>query len=610
MRNPPSAALLICGSLLGSIAAQNSTAKVRPPPSAVAARAGGAVEWRAALDDAIAEARQRELPVFWYVPTVARSPMDRKAEIDRYMRAGPFSFPALVDLLNGGFVPVAVPAAGAVQERYGLRRGEFIEPGFLVLAPDGSVLARAHRLITLHADWFLARLRPLAGAPVQARPRHSTLARAWQAYAARRDQDVSTALDRLAADAESDVDLAAEAGFLRGAVLHRSRRADRAVALWASIGERYPETMFGAKAAAEAEGHGPFALGFEDFRALPSGALVSAEATTRAPADLYDEASLRAASRRFLLDLQQPDGGYRDSRYDFGGTDGLPNVYAAVTALVGWALLEDAADRDLDEDEERALAAVRAFVLDDEKLAKADTDEVLWAQVFRLEFAASLLRHAPQDEEVRAALGRFAAAVSALQADDGAWYHEYRNPFATASALLALDAARQHGVEVEPTVVDRGVAALLACRAANGAYSYSQRRGGGSGNVAAAAGRMPLCELALARWRNRDPADLTRAVQAAFEHHGLLEAVRGYDDHADRLGYGGFFFWYDMLYRTRALLALEDPALRAECARTQRETILSIAEIDGCFVDSHELGRCYGTACALLCLAWLRQADG
>ena len=34
---------------------------------------------------------------------------------------------------------------------------------------------------------------------------------------------------------------------------------------------------------------------------------------------------------------------------------------------------------------------------------------------------------------------------------------------------------------------------------------------------------------------------------------------------------------------------------------------LLVPEIDGCFVDSHELGRCYGTAMALLSLADLEK---
>ena len=38
--------------------------------------------------------------------------------------------------------------------------------------------------------------------------------------------------------------------------------------------------------------------------------------------------------------MQRTNGGYYDSDYDFGGTDSLPNVHVAVTALVGMALLD------------------------------------------------------------------------------------------------------------------------------------------------------------------------------------------------------------------------------------------------------------------------------
>ena len=96
------------------------------------------------------------------------------------------------------------------------------------------------------------------------------------------------------------------------------------------------------------------------------------------------------------------------------------------------------------------------------------------------------------------------------------------------------------------------------------------------------------------------------ALIAAFEHHEQLESVRKYDDHANRLGYGGFFFWYDMHGRTMALRQLAEGATRQEMEERQREIILAIPEFDGCFVDSHELGRVYGTAMALWCLARLR----
>lgn len=113
---------------------------------------------------------------------------------------------------------------------------------------------------------------------------------------------------------------------------------------------------------------------------------------------------------------------------------------------------------------------------------------------------------------------------------------------------------------------------------------------------------MPLCELALFRFGQSDQERLGAALTAAFEHHHRLEAIRKYDDHADSLGYGGFFFWYDVRARSEAIAAITDDAARARWQAQQDAIVLALPEIDGCFVDSHELGRCYGTAMALLCL--------
>ena len=121
-------ALLLC-SLASQTGAQNSRRKLRRPPGEVAARAGAAVQWRQGVEAALAESAKSGKPVFWYVPSVERSPMDRKPEIDRYLMGGPFSWPLAVELLNRQYVPVREVARGALAERHGLRRLQFIEPG-------------------------------------------------------------------------------------------------------------------------------------------------------------------------------------------------------------------------------------------------------------------------------------------------------------------------------------------------------------------------------------------------------------------------------------------------------------------------------------------------
>lgn len=604
----------VAASLAGLGPGQNSVHEDRPEPSPTAARAGSAVQWRRDLDAALAESAESGAPVFWYVPTLRDSPMDRKAELDRYMMAGPFSDPDVVALLNAGFVPVrAVPDADAARE-HDLRRGEFIEPGFLVLGRDGAELRRAQRIDTLHASWFLAALRPVAARQPAARALPAELAEARRAYAAGDDARARAALAKIDPGALAP-ELAAEAGFFGGAVEHRSGRADLAEVTWKRVAERFPDTLFGWKAAAEAEGHGPFARGFEDFLDVAPRALAGALTTSRAAEGAYRESDVRALSLRFLVRMQQPGGAYTDSRYDFGGTDSLPNVYTAVTAIVGLALLEELAQEPCAFDRralERSLAGVWGHVRGPAAEAADDTDEIVWAHVYGTLLCARWCELRPQDEvRVRPELERVVRRLQQLGADDGAWFHEYANPFATAAALLALHRARELGVEVDAARASAGRKALLRCRARSGAFTYGQVRGGAEprASVPAAAGRMPLCELALLRWEQATPESLAAAVRAGFQHHDQLESVRAYDDHANALGYGGFFFWFDMVGRALAIRALPAGEERAELAAQQRALVLAIPEVDGCFLDSHELGRVYGTASALWCLALLRGLD-
>ena len=196
--------------------------------------------------------------------------MDRKAEVDRYMLAGPFSWPGVVDLLNERFVPVRAVARGDAQKHWKLLPGRFLEPGFLVLGPDGKERARFDKLTTLVPEWFEAQLRRALGedAPAPAsRPAADPLGAAWGEF---RSGDLPALERRLAAlGSEAAPRVAAEAGFLRGAVLHRTLRATQARDVWLGTAAAFPDEPWAWKCAAEAEGHGPFALGFERFVQLP-----------------------------------------------------------------------------------------------------------------------------------------------------------------------------------------------------------------------------------------------------------------------------------------------------------------------------------------------------
>ena len=597
--------------VLGSFAeGQNSTRKIRAKPSETAARAGSAVQWVADVETALAESKRRGAPVFWYVPTLAGSPMDRRPEIDRYMMAGPFSHPDVIALLNEGFVPVRAKGDREARDVHGLRPGDFVEPGFLVLAPDGQELLRAHKIVTLHPQWFVERLRPLAAAVPEPRKLPEAVQSLWFGYVQGAWDEALKVLAK-ANRQELSPAAAAEAGFLEGAILHRLGRHDDAVAAWKKVAARHPEEPWAWKAAAEAEGHGPFARGFEDFLEIDPKALRDHPSTTRAPRGVYSEIELRRRSLRFLTRMQDVSGEYSDSWYDFGGTDGLPNVFMAVTAIAGEALLEELASEDFPgdrEDCEKALARILAHVSSEDGINRDDRDEIVWAHLYRVLLLARWLELRPDDEErVRPVLVRVVRHLEELQPKSGAWFHEYPNPFTTASSLVALHRAYRNGVQVDRQRIDLGVRALLRCRAENGGFTYGQARRAPRVSIPSAAGRMALCELGLSLWEKSSADKLEAAVRAGFAHHEQLENVRKYDDHAGPLRYGGFFFWYDMHGRTMAIGASADEDERSQLAEQQRAIIVSIAEFDGCFVDSHELGRVYGTASALLCLSMLRS---
>lgn len=580
----------------GTASAQNSTRKLRAEPSELAGRAGAAVGFGDSLEVALASAQESGRRVFWYVPTLRNSPMDRKVELDRMMAAGPFSWSAVTDLLAERFVVVkAVPNAALARE-YGLTPVGFIEPGFLVLDAGGAVLDRVDQITTLSPRWFVDRLGASLAKDDEA------LSKAVTAV---------TLLERLAVGDVEDAPSALRA-FADGARRWWGGDEVAAEAIWRDLTEDSAASPWAAKAAAEMEGHGPLTHGFEiPWSPLPDGLRRGpAVAGTQASEGVFTPAQLAASALRFFATQQRSHGGFVDSRYDFGGTDSLPNVWVAITALAGLAALELQPGSTGDERELAGRISARAldYVEDEKHLALEDRDELIWAHIYCARFGVGMLERGAPDlaDRARALVQRSVAGMVLLQPESGAWFHEYANPFVIASCLLALDEARRVDVLSPQAVIDRGVLALLRCRAENGAYSYGySARGKPRAAVEGGVGRMPHAELALLRSGHGSADAMQRAIEASFEWHDELAKVRKYDDHASRHGYGGFFFWFDVLARTEAIAALADGESRSRYVERQREQILALPEIDGCFVDSHELGRVYGTAMAHLCLGRL-----
>jgi hypothetical protein len=533
----------------------------------LAVKCGSEIPWAPSLEEARKRSRETGRPIAWWVPTLRGSPMDRKLVVEKYLLAGPLMMPDVVEILSNRFVPLFQAGESVHRKAFGLAPLEFIEPGILFFTADLEVIHKVDRISTFSEEWFRNLLEGVlrkAGRelPKEDRPDPGEARRALAE--GRPDPALFEKLE------------GPEARYYHGAALHLVGRDEEGRAEWKKI----TEGRWAWKAAAELARDGPFVRGFETYESLPPGALKDLPANTTLPAKKPDVP--RAV--RFLLQMQRGHGGWDDSNYNFGGDDSLPNVYMAGTALAALAL------REWGEPERVAPALERAekYMRDESRIAPKDTDEIAWAHAYRLLYFARA-----KDRETAARLVR---TLAAQQDKSGAWGHEYLNPFVTATAIHALDEARRAGAEVPEGVVRRGADALASTRDRKGQFSYGFP--GRGADARSGAGRMPFCELGLFLAGRSGTEDLAAAVAESFRHHALLERVRKYDDHADDYRNGGFFFWYDQYGRALAAAA----AKSGETLDRQRKIVLETAEIDGCWVDSHELGRVYGTAMALLTL--------
>jgi len=573
---------------------------VRPSPRA--AQVGEDLPWISDIATALKRAEKEGKKVLWYVPRVPGTPMDRLPELDLYMRAGFFSEPLLRPVF-ARFVLCRARPTPREAGRWALRPFQFIEPGFLVLDPGGKELLRRHGLSTFSPYWLREQLARVAKVP-ELRP-EPAVASLLAALGRGDAEGAWTLYQKKPKGSPSWRFLGATAAFLA----HHEKDSDKLLRTLA-----HGPSPLASRAAAELEGFGPLRRGFWTWRRLPEDPDPEAPGTTRnrSPKDLP---LLRERSIAFLLRMQRANGGFEDSNYDFGGLDSLPNVHCAVTALALQALLEHRKGREALLDP--AISRGLAYLLDPKHYADADRDEWIWAKVYPIQLFARMLETRQfcglKESKLRAALQRFVQELGARQQGDGSFRHEYRNPFVTASVLHVMNLAKAQGAKLPKDLVPRALVSLQRCRARNGGFTYSQWAGRALPRVALirAAGRMPLCESALFVWSASDRKRLRTALDTALKFHQEMERARKYDDHTPPNIYGGFFYFYDLWGRVLAIrsLARVSRSLADRYRQDLQKRVLATSEIDGTFIDSHELGRSYGTAMALLCLKHCSEAS-
>ncbi len=518
------------------------------------------VDRLALLERAKREARERNLPVLWYCMRVPGTHTYRAAVLDRYARVALFTDPGLAAFIRDRFVPLRMACDERVSAATGIRFPTFIEPGFVVLDADGRVVRAIDRIRTFDADRIRARLG-----------------------------------DEASAGGARGKDDAPEALYRRSAAEWWSGKDPEAT--WRRLIEEHPESPWAWRAAAnlvrgrDGLREGPMAHHFEGYPGPAGGG--------------PEERALE-----FLLRAQREDGSWSDARYSYGwasymirrkkaegtldpayvswpDTSHHPNVFMAVTALAALALLErrEAAPARID----AALERAERYLRDEANLAP-DRCEECYAQAYRLLYFAAR-KDAPR-------MNRIVRRLAEIQDADGFWGHEYPSAFATAAVVRCLVLARKAGAEVPEPLFRRAAEALLRTRNEDGRQDYRHEPGKPRSSEKDSMGRTASSELALLECGRGALENVAAGLEAYWRHRDRLEAVRLCDNHADG-ELAGFFYFNSVFHTLEAARALPEPAAHLERFRRQA---LAAQEPDGSFLDSHELGKSYGTAMALLVL--------
>lgn len=577
------------------------------------------VDRAALLRDAVARAKTEGRPVLWYVPRIEGKHMIRGAAPDDYLRVVAFTDRFVAPMVARRFVPVRCAADAALGKTYGIVAPDWVEPALLVLDGDGKVVRRLDRIRTFNAEFFRRWLNAaLVAAGGTAEPDPLDAARAESPASAAAVDGVRLLRKGDLAAAETALGAAVQAGGtlrpwalygLAHAVL-RQARDEEAEALFRRIVAEHPESPEAAQAAVnvtlrprDTTPAGPAFHRYEDVFDPPEPLLaLDAPTTARARPDAERDDVVRRAVR-FLLTAQTSSGGWTDARYACCPSPRiLPNVWVAVSAAAMSALRDRRAVDPAAVD--AALRRGEAFLFDERNLARGHNEEC-YADAFRLYYLARKVRDGVDVDASRAKMTALAKELVRQQDEGGALAHEYPNPFATAAGALALGRARQAGAAIPGDVFASAAKGVASSRGESGIFAYSGGRGGPKKATDDALknsmGRNPMCSAALVLGGAGEAAAVGDALDNFWKWMPRLERIRVCDFHTDG-ELGGFFFWHATFFASEAVDML--PANERGAARAKfGEAVLKIGELDGSFVDSHEVGKSYGTAMALLTLA-------
>ncbi|MEM8681507.1 MAG: hypothetical protein AAGF97_19345 [Planctomycetota bacterium] len=341
--------------------------------------------------------------------------------------------------------------------------------------------------------------------------------------------------------------------------------------------------------------------------------------------------------QQFLLDTQNDNGswGSATSTKELNIYAPIPGAHhafrAAVTSLAISALQRTPTPPDFEKETREAVALAEQWLLSElPKVRRANRDAIynVWAHAFSIEAMCDLIdlheAEGKPTDELRAAINEQITMLQKYEAVDSGWgYYDFRahtqrpnaspTSFTTATILIALKKAEEHGIEVPRRLVDRGMTILRRMQKPDFTYYYSYggatkdqpmrsiNRPGGS------LGRSQACNLALHEWG--DPAITQRVLEVwldrLFARNLWLDMGRKRPiPHESHFLVAGYFFYYGHWYGARCI-----PELPADMQQPHKDQMarlmVDLQERDGSWWDYpfYAYHQEYGTAMALMTLA-------
>ncbi len=577
----------------------------------------------AVLEQAKSDARKLKRLILCYFYRIEGKHMYRAPLLDAYMQSVIWSDPEIVEIVRHRFVPIRLYCDANLSKVLGIKALDFVEPMIAILDADGKIVRAIDRIRTFNADWVRTQL--LHHVKPAGQDGISAVARAIKLRRERKGDDALKVLaNEKGADAAAERGLillkqgkleearkelqaatgakrAAEAEYHLSLVEYMTGDEKAATERWRALTRKHGDICWGWKAASnlvmwkDTTAVGPVPHAFEDVFWAPDDAYAKQGRTrlSRTEKDV-DEVARRAMT--WLLRHQRSNGSWDDTRYAYWDSPKiLPNVRVAVTALACAALFEW---REIDPEKiDAALARAEKYALDENNPARGANEEC-YAEAYKILYLAR-----KGDAAARAAMVAPAKRLEQILGAAGLWAHEYPNPFATAAVINCLWRAKQQGAEIPDGLIRKAADGLAKQRGEDGGWTYEASRAA-SGTKDSTA-RMPVCELALHVGERGSVKAIKVALDTWWANYSRFEIVRNCDFHSDG-ELAGFFFFHGFFHATEAAQALEEKDRLEQQSKFLAE-LVKLPELDGSFIDDHELGKSYGTAMALLALKNCRR---